>query len=263
MNLQDKVVVVTGAASGIGLALATRFQQAGAQLVLADHNPEKIAAIAARLGAVAHPVDVGQEAEIAYLVAQVLAQFGRIDLFCSNAGIVVEGGPEAPVEGWKQSYDVNVLAHVYAAKYVLPAMLARGEGYLLNTASAAGLLTEFHSAPYTATKYAALGFAEWLAITYGPQGIRVSVLCPGGVLTPMTEQTPSLRQGAIPPEQVAEKVLQALEEERFLISTHDYVLPLFQAKAHDYEAYLTTMRARRAEAEALDQAPAEPEKAGA
>ena len=263
MNLQDKVVVVTGAASGIGLALATRFQQAGAQLVLVDHNPEEVAAVAARLGAVAHPVDVGQEAEIAYLVAQVLTQFGRIDLFCSNAGIVVEGGPEAPAEGWKQIYDVNVLAHVYAAKYVLPAMLARGEGYLLNTVSAAGLLTEFHSAPYTATKYAALGFAEWLAITYGPQGIRVSVLCPGGVLTPMTAQAPSLRKGAIPPEQVAEKVLQALEEERFLISTHDFVLPLFQAKAHDYEAYLTAMRARRAKAEALDQAPATPEKVGA
>ena len=252
MKIQDKVVVITGGASGIGLALGQRFRQAGAQVVLADLHLAAAQAEAAKIGAWALAVNVGLEADVARLVEEVLARFGRIDLFCSNAGIVVPGGVETPADQWKLIYDVNVLAHVYAAKYVLPGMLERGAGYLLNTASAAGLLTEFHSAPYAVSKHAAVGFAEWLAITYGPRGIRVSVLCPAGVRTPMAEKIPSLMKDAISPEALAEQVLQAIDEERFLISTHAFVLPLFQLKATDYERYLTLMREQRAAAEAAD-----------
>jgi NAD(P)-dependent dehydrogenase (short-subunit alcohol dehydrogenase family) len=252
MNLQDKIVVITGGASGIGLALGQRFRQAGAQVVLADLHLAAAHAEAAKIGAWALEVNVGREADVARLVEDVLARFGRIDLFCSNAGIVVPGGEEAPADQWKLIYDVNVLAHVCAAKYVLPGMLERGEGYLLNTASAAGLLTEFHSAPYAVSKHAAVGFAEWLAITYGPRGIRVSVLCPAGVRTPMAENIPSLMKDAISPEALAEQVLQAIDAEQFLISTHAFVLPLFQLKANDYDRYLALMREQRAAAEATD-----------
>ena len=178
MNIADKVVVVTGGANGIGRALCKRFAAEGARAV-----------IVADLDGVGgpFPVDVSKEADIVRLVRFAEEKYGGIDLFCSNAGIMVKGGVEVPDADWERIWAVNVHAHVLAARAVLPGMIARGHGYLLNTASAAGLLTQIGSAPYAVTKHAAVGFAEWLSVTHYDQGIRVSVLCPQGVRTNMLE----------------------------------------------------------------------------
>ena len=176
-------------------------------------------------------------------------RFGPIDLLVSNAGIGTGGGVDAPNEAWQQIWEVNLMAHVYAARAVLPGMIARGEGYLLNTASAAGLLTNIGAAPYSVTKHAAVGLAEWLAITHGDQGIKVSCLCPQGVRTNMLlagADDPAgavvLAQGAIEPEDVAEAVVQGLRAESFLILPHPEVLTHFQRKAGDYDRWLGGMR---------------------
>lgn len=245
MNVRNKIVVVTGAASGIGLALARRFVAEGATVVAADLNAEQGARRAGEIGARFVAANVAREEDVARLVADVLAGEGRIDLFCSNAGVAAGQDETTPNKLWQLSYDVNVMGHVYAARHVLPHMLSRGEGYLLNTASAAGLLTEVHSAPYAVTKHAALAFAEWLSITYADQGIRVSCLCPEGVWTPMIEQATSLQQTAITPEEVAETVLRALDEERFLILTHPTTRPAALARAQDHEGWLARMRRYR------------------
>ncbi|MEQ8954253.1 MAG: SDR family oxidoreductase, partial [Gammaproteobacteria bacterium] len=191
MELKDKVVVVTGAGSGIGRALCERFAREGARaVVVADINPEGIAAtvaaISKRTETLGLSTDVAEEEDIKALVSKSLDRFDQIDLFCSNAGIFTVGGPNVSNAAWQKIWDVNVMSHVYAARHVLPHMLERGEGYLLNTSSAAGLLSQIGSAPYAVTKHAAVGFAEWLAITYGDRGIKVSVLCPQAVRTAMT-----------------------------------------------------------------------------
>jgi NAD(P)-dependent dehydrogenase (short-subunit alcohol dehydrogenase family) len=173
--------------------------------------------------------------------------YGRIDLFVSNAGIAILGGEDLPQEKWHLTYDVNVMAHVYAAKYVIPYMKAKGSGYLLNVASAAGLLFESNSAPYTATKHAAVGFAEWLAVEHAKDGIKVSVLCPAWVKTPMAEKALNVEQ-AIEPDELVEITLKALAKEEFMILTHDYILKLFQLKAADYQKYIT-MRQDKVKAE--------------
>lgn len=253
MKLHDKVVVVTGGANGIGRALVRRFAAEGARgVVLADRDAAGAEQVAAELGArgLAVPADVGVEAAVLSLVERATTAFGPIDLFCSNAGIGIEGGLETSDADWRRIWEANVLAHVYAARAVLPGMLARGQGWLLQTASAAGLLTEFASAPYSVTKHAAVALAEWLAIEYGDRGIGVSCLCPMGVLTNMLlgpdgSRQSFLREGAMTAEEVAEAVVQGLAEERFLILPHPEVAEYFRRKAADYDRWLRGMRRLR------------------
>ena len=225
MKLQDKVIVVTGGGNGIGRALCRRFAAEGAgAIVVADVEHEAARSVAAEIGCQDACPDVSNESEVQRLVDETLKAHGRIDLFCSNAGIVIEGDECVPDRDWERIWEINVLAHIYAARAVLPSMLARKEGYLLQTVSAAGLLTSIGSAPYAVTKHAALGFAEWLAITYGDSGIKVSALCPQGVKTRMLENARGgesfLLDGALTAEQVAEAVVKGLEREEFLILPH-------------------------------------------
>ena len=248
MLVKDKAVVVTGGANGIGRALCRRFALEGARgIVVADIDGEAAGKIAREIGGRAVSADVSREADIVRLVQETTEAYGPIDLFCSNAGIVVEGGPETPDGDWQRIWQINVMAHVYAARAVLPGMLARGQGYLLQTASAAGLLTLLGSAPYSVTKHAAVAFAEWLAITYESAGIKVSCLCPLGVHTNMVASAGGgigglLREGAIEPEVVAEAVVAGLKEEHFLILPHPEVAEFFRRKANDYDRWLRGMR---------------------
>lgn len=253
MELTGRVVVVTGAARGIGRALATRFASDGAQaVVVADIDGDGAQAVAKDIGGTAIQCNVAHEADVARLVETVEVAHGRIDLFCSNAGIAVGGGPEATDDDWQRVWEVNVVAHVYVARHVLPGMLARGEGYLLGTVSAAGLLNHLFAAPYGVTKAAALSFFEWLAIAHGDEGIRVSCLCPQGVKTSMLEAerellgTNFLIAGALEPEAVAAAVVKGIAEERFLILPHPEVAEYFRRKAEDYDRWLRGMRRLRA-----------------
>jgi NAD(P)-dependent dehydrogenase (short-subunit alcohol dehydrogenase family) len=247
MNLKDKVAVVTGGASGIGRALCVRFKAEGAKaVVVADVQAAAAAQVAGEIGGISIETDVARESDIQRLVKQTIEQFGAIDLFCSNAGIG-EGGVDASDSDWQRSWEINVMAHVYAARAVLPAMLARGEGYLLQTVSAAGLLTQVGAAPYSVTKHGAQAFAEWLSITYGDRGIRVSALCPQGVRTPMLDAAGSgpgafLLQDAVTPEFVADCVVKALAEERFLILPHPEVARYYLNRATDTGRWLQGMR---------------------
>lgn len=250
MEFKDRVIVVTGAASGIGLALATRFVQEGAKVIASDRSPQG-AAKAQEIGARFVQVDVGNEQEIKGLIDDVLSKEGHIDLFCSNAGIAIGAGPETEDRHWDLIHRVNVMSHVWAARYLVPHFLERGQGYFLNTASAAGLLTEFHSAPYAVTKHAALAFAEWLAVTYGDRGIRVSALCPEGVWTPMIQNVPSLQHTAVSTDELVEETLKVLRRESFLVVTHATTLPGFQNKANNYDEWLSKMRHLRKKAVAL------------
>jgi NAD(P)-dependent dehydrogenase (short-subunit alcohol dehydrogenase family) len=250
MQIQGKTVVVTGGANGIGRALCLRFAKEGAKFIAVsdvdEANGKAVADEIEKDRAGFFPCDVSQEAEVKKLVDSVSSAAGQVDIFCSNAGIAATGGPEASDRDWKRSWEINTLAHVYAARAVLPQMLARKEGYLLQTVSAAGLLTSLGSAPYAVTKHAALGFAEWLAITYGDQGIRVSALCPQGVLTNMLKAdhpgTKILVAGAIEPEQVADDVVKAMAEERFMILPHAETGKFFQNKANDYQRWIRGMQ---------------------
>ncbi|MFC8617300.1 SDR family oxidoreductase [Micromonospora purpureochromogenes] len=255
MNLTDRVAVITGAAGGIGSALARRFAAEGAAaLVLADLDATATGAVAESVGPIARAVavDVTDEDQVRELVADTERRYGRIDLFCANAGVATGGGVEAADAEWDRSWRVNVLSHVYAARAVLPAMLARGEGYLLHTCSAAGVLTAVGDAPYTATKHAAVGFAEWLAITYRDQGIRVSALCPQGVDTPMlADGLAAGHLGArviaasgpvLTPDQVADAAIAGLAEERFLILPHPEVAAYALRRAQDPDGWQAGLR---------------------
>ncbi|HVF90088.1 MAG TPA: SDR family oxidoreductase [Blastocatellia bacterium] len=249
MKLQGRVVVVTGGANGIGRALCRRFAAEGARaVVVADLDQARAAEVAEEIGGLAVTVDVAVEADIVRLVERTIQEYGRIDLFCSNAGILGErGGAEVPDDAWRQIWEINVMAHIHAARAVLPGMLARGEGYLLQTASAAGLLTQIGAAPYAVTKHAAVAFAEWLAMTYGDRGIKVSCLCPQGVRTRMLfgedgKGDNFLVPGALDPEEVAEAVVAGIEKESFLILPHPEVLEYFRRKADDYDRWLRGMR---------------------
>jgi len=252
MEIRDKVVVVTGGASGIGRALCEAFAGQGARgIVVADLDPAGASQVAQAIGGMAQGVNVANEAEVQRLVQAATEGFGQVDLFCSNAGVIVRADEDAANEHWQRHWDVNVMAHVYAARAVLPQMLARGSGYLLNTASAAGLLSQVNSAPYSVTKHAAVAFAEWLSIAHGERGIRVSCLCPQGVDTPMlrgaggTGRKSFLVEGAVTAERVAECVVDGLRREEFLILPHAEVLGFFQRKANDYERWLRGMRRLR------------------
>jgi NAD(P)-dependent dehydrogenase (short-subunit alcohol dehydrogenase family) len=247
MKLTDKCIVVTGAAGGIGAALARRFAAENPRgIVVSDRDEAGIDAVARSIGARAVPCDVTQESQVRALVEETEAHFGPIDLFCSNAGVISLGGAEASDEEWQLSLGVNVMAHVYAARAVVPSMLERGGGYLLQTASAAGLLTQLGSAPYSVTKHAAVALAEWLAITYGDQGLKVSVLAPQAVRTAMTagvvDGGVAGVDGMLEPEAVADAVVAGIDAESFLILPHPEVLEYFRRKASDYERWLKGMR---------------------
>ncbi len=255
MDIKDKVVVVTGGAEGIGAGLSRAFAKAGAAVVVvADRNGDGAAAVAKEIGGEAVTLDVSDGAAVAAMVADIEARHGRIDLFCSNAG-VGDGDPDksnaasSPDAVWQRAWGVNVMAHVYAARAVTPGMAKRGEGYILNTVSAAGLLSQIGGAVYSTTKHAAIGFAESLAITHGDQGIKVSVLCPQGVDTAMLraggDNQPQNLDGVLTPDQVAQSVIEGLAAERFLILPHPEVLTYMQRKAADYDRWLGGMRRLR------------------
>jgi NAD(P)-dependent dehydrogenase (short-subunit alcohol dehydrogenase family) len=252
MDVTGRVIVVTGGAKGIGRALATRFATAGAEAVIvADLDVEGSKAVAREIGATAIGCDVSRESDVKELVDRVQSEHGRIDIFCSNAGIAVGGGPEASNEDWQRIWEVNLMSHVFVARHVLPGMLARGEGYLLGTVSAAGLLNHVFAAPYGVTKAAALSLFEWLSIAHGAEGIRVSCLCPQGVKTDMLAAEKRLgleflTNNALEPEAVAEIVLQGIRDEKFLILPHPEVADYFHRKADDYDRWLKGMRRMRA-----------------
>jgi NAD(P)-dependent dehydrogenase (short-subunit alcohol dehydrogenase family) len=237
--------------------MAERFAAEGARsITIVDLDPADCQAAAERLGSVgfAHAVDVSNATEMADLVRQVEDERGPIDLFVSNAGIGTGAGLDATDEAWQQIWGVNVMAHVYAARAVVPSMVARGEGYLLHTASAAGLLTQIGDAPYSVTKHAAVAFAEWLSITYGDRGLKVSCLCPQGVRTAMlgdgagsTAVETVVAQGVIEPEEVAEAVIAGLAAEKFLILPHPEVATYLERKASDPDRWLAGMRRLQAQ----------------
>ena len=246
MNVNGKIVVVTGAASGIGKALAERFAREGAKVVAcADLDGDGAARTAQAIGGVAFQTDVSKEGDIQKLIETVERDHGPIDLFFSNAGIGYAGGAEVSNEKWQRIWDVNVMAHVWAARHLVPRMIKRGGGYLLSTASAAGLLSQIGSAPYAVTKHAAVGLAEWLAITHGDQGIKVSVLCPQAVRTAMTAGNPdgvASIDGMIEPEAVAEACIRAIAAEEFLILPHPEVLEYMRNKTANYGRWIGGMR---------------------
>jgi NAD(P)-dependent dehydrogenase (short-subunit alcohol dehydrogenase family) len=258
MELAGKVAVVTGGASGIGRALCMRFAAEGASVVVADVDAPGAAAVAQEIKGLAVPGDMSVEADVTAVIDAARLSFDRIDLFCANAGILTGSrpddpaaviGPDAPDEDWERMWRVNVLSHVYAARALVPPLLDQGGGYILVTASAAGLLTMLGNAPYAVTKHAAVALAEWLAITYGDRGLRVSCLCPQLVRTemlaaalPSAEHQGIAHLGVLEPDAVAETVVEGLREERFLILPHPEVADYFRRKAGDYDRWLAGMR---------------------
>jgi NAD(P)-dependent dehydrogenase (short-subunit alcohol dehydrogenase family) len=262
MDLAGRHVVVTGAASGIGRACALRFADEDAKVTVADLDEPGAQRIAGEIGGFAAHADVGRESDITALIDQAQEHHGPIDVFFSNAGITgPSGGPEITDADWDLLWRVNVMSHIWAARALLPAMLQRGEGHLLSTASAAGLLTQLGAIGYSATKHAAVAVAEWIDITYRDQGIRVSCLCPQFVNTPMVTHgemdVEKLRQIAqvIEPEQVADDVVEAMREERFLILPHPEVEKYMRNRGSDHERWLTGMRQLQVHLGGLGRAP--------
>jgi NAD(P)-dependent dehydrogenase (short-subunit alcohol dehydrogenase family) len=249
MKIKDKVCVVTGAGRGIGEAIARRFAREGAKgVVVADRASSELEKVAKDIGGLAVACDVAHEPDIRQLIAAAETRFGPIDVFFSNAGIGRGGHEDATDKDWAESWAIHVMAHVYAARALVPKMLERGEGYLLNTASAAGLLASMGSAPYGVTKHAAVALAEHLSIQYGDRGIRVSVLCPQAVDTPMLRAagtTAASVDGVMRTDAVAETVVQAMDAETFLILTHPQVLEYMKRKAGDHDRWLKGMRRLR------------------
>jgi NAD(P)-dependent dehydrogenase (short-subunit alcohol dehydrogenase family) len=247
VDLKDKVVVVTGGGSGIGAGMARRFAEEGTSgLVIADIDLDAAAVVAAETGGVAVLTDVSDAESNRLLIEGTEDRFGPIDLFCANAGIGVVGDEQSDPETWHRMWSVNVISHVHAARHLIPGWVARGEGYFLITASAAGLLTNLKAAQYSVTKHAAVAFAEWLSVTYGDSGIKVSALCPQFVNTPLLEGSEAFQAlGAnhtLEPHEVADAVVSGLQEEKFLILPHPEVEKYFQNKANDYERWLGGMR---------------------
>jgi NAD(P)-dependent dehydrogenase (short-subunit alcohol dehydrogenase family) len=245
MELADRIVVVTGAASGIGKAMAERFHREGAaKVVVADLDEVGAGTVAEAVDGWSMGVDVSRETDIIRLIEETEERFGPIDLFCSNAGIGIGRGLDAPDEVWQKIWEVNTLSHVYAARNLVPRMTARGGGYLLNTASAAGLLSQIGSVTYAVTKHAAVALAEWIAITHGRDGIKVSVLCPQAVRTAMTAGGPGVAgvDGMIEPEDAAEAVVQALRDETFLVLPHPTVAEYIKRKTSDYDRWIRGMQ---------------------
>ena len=246
MNLREKVAIVTGGASGIGEGLARRLAQEGARgIVVADVQIERAQAVAAEVGGLAVRCDVSQEADSQSLVAATVARYGQVDAYFSNAGILGRpGGIELEDALWDKMWQIHGMAHVCAARAVVPQMVARGEGCFVVTASAAGLLNIVESAPYGVTKHAALAFAEWLRIAYGRKGLRVACLCPQSVQTDMVKGDGGSARydGILTPAQVAEAVMQTISEEKFLVLPHPEVLNYFRGKAQDYDRWIGGMQ---------------------
>lgn len=250
MKIKGRIVVVTGGADGIGKGLCERFAQEGAtKVVVLDRNGEGAKKVAEAIGGIAYACDVSKEPEIQRIVEDVEKNVGPISIFCSNAGIGDFGGKpddatSQPNDQWQRGWDVNVMAHVYAARACLPHMIKRGEGYFMNTSSAAGLLNQIGNPVYGVTKHAAVGFAEILAITHRDQGIRVSVLCPQAVDTPLLRRAGEGSQnvdGVLTPAQVAEYVVDAIDQERFDILPHPQVLGYMRKKTEDYSRWIGGM----------------------
>lgn len=243
MKLIDKVIIVTGGGHGIGRALCHRFAQEQPRgLIVADLDAAAAESVAQEVAGVAIAGDVCDEAHIQQLVAEAEDRWGSVDLFCSNAGATVKGGIETPDADWQKMWELHVLSNVYAARAALPGMLARGQGYFLQTSSAAGLLTEIGSAAYSVTKHATVSFAEWLSISYRRSGIRVSCLCPSGVQTDMLDVSDPIHQflqsHAMSADDVAECVLRGIDEETFLILPHPEVGEFFANKPKNYDLWL-------------------------
>lgn len=244
MVLQDRIVVVTGGANGIGRALCERFHLEGARgIVVADLDVKAGEVLARQIDGVFARCDVANEQDVQRLVGIAEESFGHIDLFCSNAGVTTKGGESVPDRDWQRLWDVNVMAHVYAARAALPSMLERESGYLLQTCSAAGLLTEIGSAPYSVTKHAAVAFAEWLMIEYQNRGIRVSCLCPAGVATDFLDAEDPIHQflhaTSVSAEDVADCVIAGLAQEQFLLLPHQEVGEFFAYKGKHYDRWLS------------------------
>jgi NAD(P)-dependent dehydrogenase (short-subunit alcohol dehydrogenase family) len=245
MEVAGKVAVVTGGASGIGEALCRRFAAEGAKgVVVADVNEELAKVLAADIGGAAIACDVSKEEDVIRLVRFAEETYGQIDLFCSNAGIIAMGGVECPNDKWQKIWEVNVMGHVYAARAVFPGMIKRGGGAFMITASAAGLLSQIGSAPYSVTKHAAVGLAENLSITYGDQGIKIFALCPQAVRTAMAGPDGGVAavDGLMEPSYLAGAVIEGLKKEEFLILPHPEVKAYMQRKTGDYDRWLLGMR---------------------
>ncbi len=252
MELKDKVAIVTGGASGIGEALCRRFARDGARVVVVDLDGDGAERVASEIDGVAMQADVSREEDIVRVVGETEEQLGQVDLIFSNAGILsIDDGHAASAsnEVWNRMMGVNVMAHIYAARAVLPGMIARGDGYILSTASAAGLLSQIGSAPYSVTKHAAIGFAEALAIQHGDDGIKVSVLCPQAVRTEMLRNSsdggPAGGDGVLEAEDVADVVAEAIREERFMIMPHQEVQTYIERKAANYDRWIGGMQRYR------------------
>jgi NAD(P)-dependent dehydrogenase (short-subunit alcohol dehydrogenase family) len=246
MDVKDKIIVVTGAASGIGRALVVRFKAEGAkQIVAVDLNLAGAQETAAMVGCLAMSADVSVEADIR-VIEDTESQVGPIDLFCSNAGVGMGENLNSPNNQWQMSWDINVMSHVYAARHLVPRMVARGGGYFLNTSSAAGLLNQIGLAAYGVTKHAAVGFGEWLAIHHQHEGIKVSMLCPQAVRTPMTDNdneatAAAASNGMIEPEELSEAVIEGLKAESFVILPHPIVLEYMRNKTTNYDRWIGGM----------------------
>jgi NAD(P)-dependent dehydrogenase (short-subunit alcohol dehydrogenase family) len=248
MQIAGKRVIVTGAAHGIGRAITERFRAEGAMVAAADIDDVPGEHLSFR-------TDVSKESDVRELVDAVTREWGGVDLFCSNAGIFIEGGVDTPDEDWERILSINFRAHLYASRAVLPQMLARGDGYLLQVVSAAGLLTQIGSALYAVTKHAALALAEWIAMEHGDAGIKVSCICPQGVRTRMLlgedgDKESFLKAGSVSAEEVAEAAVRGVQDERFLILPHPEVATYFQRKATDYDRWLKGMRRLKRESAA-------------
>ena len=240
MEIKNKVIVVTGGSGGIGKALAFNFIKENAKVViLLDINFDNFESKNNNL--ITKICDVTNEKKLFRIIDEINLEFGLIDIFCSNAGVFSLSNEQTSIEDWNKNWNLHVMSHVFVAKKLIPDMLKRGSGYFVNTSSAAGLLSHIDSATYSTTKHAAIGFAEWIAITYGKQGIGVSILCPQAVETAMTagrENEVAALDGMMKPEQVASDVIKAIKDEAFLISPHDQVLGYFQNKANNYSRWI-------------------------
>ena len=250
MELHGKIVVVTGAARGIGASLCRQMAEQGAAgIVVADINVPQAQQVAHELGGLAVGCDVSSEDDVSRLVATTLEQFERIDVFVSNAGITVKGGLETPLDDWQRMWDVNVMSRLYAARAIVPHMLERGSGYLVHTASAAGVLTEIGSATYSVTKHADVALAEWLSVCYGRQGINVSCVCPLGVETDMIDDTDPIHRylhlHAISADDAAAAIVRGIQSEEFLILPHPEVAEFFALKTEDYDRWIRGMQRLR------------------